>query len=57
MLADKPKSGRQTDIPNLRRIGVNPYPYIVFYQVVGSHVLIVGVRHGARDPDTMPDAL
>jgi hypothetical protein len=31
-----------------------PYPYLVFYEVKDDEVVIVGVRHGARDPGSMP---
>jgi hypothetical protein len=31
-----------------------PYPYVVFYEVKDDEVVVVGVRHGARDPGSMP---
>jgi hypothetical protein len=31
-----------------------PYPYLLFYEVKDDEVVIVGVRHGARGPGSMP---
>ncbi len=31
-------------------------PYLIFYVVTEDEVVVVGIRHGARDPATMPDA-
>ena len=50
----QPHGGRKTSEPGLRRIVATPYPYLVFYEVKDDEVVIVGVRHGARDPGSMP---
>jgi toxin ParE1/3/4 len=50
----QPHGGRKTSEPGLRRIVATPYPYVVFYEIKDEEVVIVGVRHGARDPGSMP---
>ncbi|MCJ2139250.1 type II toxin-antitoxin system RelE/ParE family toxin [Methylobacterium sp. E-066] len=55
-LLDQPRSGRLTSLGNLRRIPVQPYPYIIFYEVSEDGVVIIGIRHGARAPSSMPGA-
>ena len=54
LLVGHPMGGQQTSNPRLRRIVVRPYPYLIFYEVIGDEVVIIAVRHGARDPATMP---
>ena len=56
MLAINPEVGRRTSNGRLRRVVPTPYPYLVFYDVAASEVIIVGVRHAARDPSSMPGA-
>lgn len=51
MLVRHPKAGAHTSHPRLRRLVVNPYPYLIFYEVGADEVIIHGVRHAARDPD------
>jgi toxin ParE1/3/4 len=46
--------GTQTDDPTIRRLSTTPYPYLIFYEVVGDEIIIHAVRHGARDPSGMP---
>ena len=38
----------------LRRLAIVPYPYLVFYNVTDEEVIIIGMRHAARNPSTMP---
>lgn len=38
----------------MRKIAATPFPYLIFYEVIAKEVIIVGVRHGARDPTSMP---
>jgi len=33
---------------------VSPYPYLIFYEVTETEIVIHAVRHGARDPSSMP---
>lgn len=51
-----PQAGQRTNVPGLRRILVTPYPYVVFYLPGAEAVVVIGVRHAARDPRTMPGA-
>ena len=55
LLAEHPHLGQTTTHPRLRRLAVVPYPYLVFYEVTEAEVIVIGVRHAARDPETMPD--
>ncbi|WP_182553958.1 type II toxin-antitoxin system RelE/ParE family toxin [Methylorubrum thiocyanatum] len=55
-LVDHPSLGRQTDDPTIRRLTTAPYPYLIFYEATGTDIIVHAVRHGARDPDSMPDA-
>lgn len=55
LLAQHPFSGAPTRLPWLRRVAVSPYPYLIFYEVTNSETIIHAVRHGARDPSSMPD--
>jgi len=34
----------------------SPYPYLIFYEVTDSEVIVHAVRHGARDQSNMPGA-
>jgi toxin ParE1/3/4 len=53
-IQSQPYGSRKTSEPGLRRIVAAPYPYLIFYEVKDDEVVIVGVRHGARDPGSMP---
>lgn len=53
-LLSHPYVGVSTDDPTIRRMMTTPYPYVIFYEVAGEHVIIHAVRHAARDPSTMP---
>jgi toxin ParE1/3/4 len=54
-LSDYPLSGTLTDMEQMRRIKVQHYPYLIFYRVEEQEIIILGIRHAARDTDTMPD--
>lgn len=54
LLIEHPHSGQATSRRRLRRIVVTPYPYLIFYEARGDEVVIIGVRHAAREPSTMP---
>ena len=53
-LPDHPYLGKQTVDPTIRRLTASPYPYLVFYEVTDTEIIVHAVRHGARDPGTMP---
>ncbi|HEY4775236.1 MAG TPA: type II toxin-antitoxin system RelE/ParE family toxin [Xanthobacteraceae bacterium] len=41
---------QETEEPNVRRMPVGRYPFLVFYTVDQDEVVILHVRHGARKP-------
>jgi plasmid stabilization system protein ParE len=49
-LSDFPLLGRATDEPKVRVLPLTRYPYLVFYAVVDVAVVILHIRHGAREP-------
>jgi toxin ParE1/3/4 len=49
-LSDFPFLGRATDEPGVRVLVLTRYPYLVFYAVLADDVVILHVRHGAREP-------
>ncbi len=51
-----PQIGRRTDDPSIRRMTTSPYPYLIFYEVTETEIVVHAVRHGARDPSGMPGA-
>jgi toxin ParE1/3/4 len=56
LLAIHPHIGVHTDDPAIRRLTTLPYPFLIFYEVTESEIIIHAVRHGARDPSGMPGA-
>jgi plasmid stabilization system protein ParE len=34
----------------VRRAGLNRFPYIVYYRIVGDSVEVIAVQHGSRHP-------
>ena len=55
LLLRYPGSGQQTSNRRLRRISAAPYPYVIFYEMTGDEIVIIGIRHGARDPRSVPE--
>lgn len=55
-LEQHPHSGPSMNEGGVHRLPLTPYPYIVFYRLTKDAVEVVGVRHAARDPASMPDA-
>ncbi len=55
-LAEQPRMGVRTDDPAGRRLVLRPYPYLAFYEASEVEVVILAIRHAARDPRTMPGA-
>jgi toxin ParE1/3/4 len=55
LLLRHPNAGQLTSLKPMRRIIATPYPYLVFYEPLDDEIIIIGVRHGARDPRSMPD--
>jgi len=54
LLSAHPHIGVRTEDPAIRRLTTPPYPYLVFYEVTETEVVIHAVRHGARHPSGMP---
>lgn len=51
-----PLIGARTNDPAIRRMTTPPYPYLVFYEATADEIIVHAVRHGRRDPATMPGA-
>lgn len=54
LIAQQPRIGTGTDDPTIRRAVTAPYPYLIFYQIAADEIIIHAVRHGAREPESMP---
>lgn len=54
LLARYPRIGTLTDDPAIRRMTTLPYPYLIFYEVTETEIIIHAVRHGARNPSGAP---
>jgi toxin ParE1/3/4 len=54
LLPASPDLGVRTEDPTIRRLTTSPYPFLVFYEVAGTEIIIHAIRHGARDPLGMP---
>jgi toxin ParE1/3/4 len=54
LLVSHPDIGIRTDDPTIRRLATPPYPYLVFYEIAETEIIIHAVRHAARDPSSMP---
>jgi plasmid stabilization system protein ParE len=50
LLQDHPYAGRQTSRANVRRLPINPYPYLIDYRVTATEIVIMRFRHAARRP-------
>ncbi|WP_334506953.1 type II toxin-antitoxin system RelE/ParE family toxin [Bradyrhizobium sp. AZCC 1693] len=48
MLAQHPYAGQATDLPGVRRLTLTPYPYLIFYRVTDSEVIVQRMRHTSR---------
>ena len=55
-LGEHPGMGVRTDDPAVRRLVLTPYPYLAFYEASETEVVVLVIRHSARDPRTMPGA-
>ncbi len=47
-LGVNPHIGRKISGSRLRRFPVRPYPYLIYYEVVGETVRVIRIRHAAR---------
>ncbi|CAN7310513.1 type II toxin-antitoxin system RelE/ParE family toxin [Rhizobium sp. LjRoot254] len=55
LLLRHPNAGQLTSLKPMRRIVATPYPYLIFYEPHAEEIIVIGVRHSARDPRSMPD--
>lgn len=53
-VVDNPMSGLATTEPDIRYINTHPYPYLIFYRPYPGHIEVIAIRHGARNPASMP---
>ena len=49
LLQDFPLSGEKTAMPNVRKVSIPRYRYIILYEVAADEVIILGVRHTAQN--------
>jgi toxin ParE1/3/4 len=54
VLAENPGLGRKTRRSKIRFMNTHPYPYLIFYRVSAEEVEVIAIRHGARNPRSMP---
>jgi len=50
LLGGHPYAGRQTTRAYVRRLPVNPHPYLIDYRVTEPEIVIMRFRHAARRP-------
>jgi toxin ParE1/3/4 len=50
LLAHHPYAGQATDLPGVRRLTLSPYPYLIFYRITDSEVIVQRMRHTSRQP-------
>jgi toxin ParE1/3/4 len=48
LLEQHPYAGQATDVPGVRRLTLSPYPYLIFYRVTDSEVIVQRLRHTSR---------
>jgi addiction module RelE/StbE family toxin len=48
LLVQHPYAGQATDLPGVRRLTLSPYPYLIFYRVTDSEVIVQRMRHASR---------
>jgi toxin ParE1/3/4 len=48
LLQEQPFAGHATTHPNVRRLFVHPYPYLIDYRVTATDIVIMRFRHTAR---------
>ncbi len=54
LLLAHPLIGVRTDDPTIRRLTTRPYPYLVFYEIAETEIIIHAIRHAAREPFETP---
>jgi toxin ParE1/3/4 len=54
LLLAHPEIGVRTEDPTIRRLTTRPYPYLIFYEIAETEIIIHAIRHAAREPSGMP---
>ncbi len=50
VIADFPEMAQISDEPGVRRMPVGRYPILIFYAVENNELVVLHVRHAAREP-------
>lgn len=53
-IRERPLMGRRTDRRLTRVMNTYPFPYLIYYRIKQSEILVLRVLHGARNPRSMP---
>jgi plasmid stabilization system protein ParE len=48
LLQEQPYAAQMSRTGRVRRFAAAPFPYVIYYRIEQNFILIVGVRHGAR---------
>lgn len=48
LIEGHPQTGQATDQPGIRRVVLIPFPYVLFYRVIGPDVIVTRLRHVVR---------
>ena len=51
---EHPQAGTRTRNKRVRRLVAYPYPYLIFYEATDDDITVLGIRHAARKPSSMP---
>ena len=54
LLEQHPYAGQATDLPGVRRLTLSPYPYLIFYRVTDSEVIVQPASLRTRYAVTCP---
>ena len=57
LLLAHPDIGVRMDDPTVRRLTIRPYPYLVFYEIAETEIIVHAIRHAAREPSGMPGSV
>lgn len=50
VLLDHPHARQATSRQGVRRVVLTPYPYVIFYRVTATKIVVQRFRHAARKP-------
>lgn len=51
LIAEFPKTGKKTDIPNVNVKII--HKYLLYYEVVDDNIYILTIRHGSKNPKAL----